>query len=173
MNATLLAALNDAERLLVAETEPAALAALDEDAALALHDRIRRARNKYVGQYRRGASAKVGKARGRGAARPTNTAARTKAEAFEEALGRVSRRLSTLAKESAAALRTERLDAARSTKARPPAKPAAGTSARPGSRSRTAAARSGDRAVRSPRTEKNRASAKAAGARRQAKRDSR
>ena len=34
MNASLLAVLNDAERLLVAQTEPAELAALDEDAAI-------------------------------------------------------------------------------------------------------------------------------------------
>ena len=34
MNASLLAVLNDAERLLVAETERAELAALDEDAAI-------------------------------------------------------------------------------------------------------------------------------------------
>ena len=58
MNATLLAVLNDAERLLVAQTEPTELAALDEDAAIEFEDRIRRARNKYVGQYRRGASAR-------------------------------------------------------------------------------------------------------------------
>src|ERR1700746_3117355 len=59
MNASLLAVLNDAERLLVAQTEPAELAALDEDAAIEFEARIRRTRNKYVGQYRRGASAKV------------------------------------------------------------------------------------------------------------------
>ena len=58
-NASLLAVLNDAERLLVAQTERAELAALDEDAAIDLETRIRRARNKYVGQYRRAASARV------------------------------------------------------------------------------------------------------------------
>ena len=59
MNAALLAVLNDAERLLVAQTEPAELAPLDEDAAIALEVRIRRACNKYVSKYRRGASARV------------------------------------------------------------------------------------------------------------------
>jgi hypothetical protein len=59
MNASLLAVLDDAERLLVAQTERAELAALDEDAAIDLEARIRRARNKYVGQYRRAASARV------------------------------------------------------------------------------------------------------------------
>ena len=56
MNKSLLAVLNDAERLLVAQTGRAELAALDEDAAIELEARIRRARNKYVGQYRRAAS---------------------------------------------------------------------------------------------------------------------
>jgi len=64
-----------------------------------------------------------------------------KAEAFEETLARVSRRVATLARQAAAALRAERLAAAR--------------------------------ALRSPRTEKQRAGTLASGARRQAKRDSR
>ena len=49
MNASLLAVLNDAERQLVDETEQARLAELDEDGAIELETRIRRARNKYVG----------------------------------------------------------------------------------------------------------------------------
>jgi hypothetical protein len=105
MNATLLAALNDAERLLVAQTEPAELAALDEDAAIEFEGRIRRARNKYVGQYRRGASARVAEHGARGQARPENKHAAMKAEAFEEALSRVSRRVAVLARQSAARLR--------------------------------------------------------------------
>ena len=68
MNASLLAVLNDAERLLVAETGRAELAALDEDAAIDLETRIRRARNRYVGQYRRAASAAVAEHGGRGRA---------------------------------------------------------------------------------------------------------
>jgi hypothetical protein len=116
MNASLLAVLNDAERLLVAQTEPAELAALDEDAAIELEGRIRRARNKYVGQYRRAASARVAEQGGRGMARPQNSRAAMKAEAFEEALSRVSRRVAVLARQSAAALRAERLAAARAVK---------------------------------------------------------
>jgi hypothetical protein len=50
VDAGLLAVLDDAERLLVAETEPAALEALAEDDVVALHTRVRRARTKYVGQ---------------------------------------------------------------------------------------------------------------------------
>ncbi len=96
MNASLLAVLNDAERLLVAQTERAELAALDEDGAIELEARVRRERNKYVGQYRRAASAAVPEHGGRGKARPENKRAAMKAEAFEEALARVSRRVASL-----------------------------------------------------------------------------
>src|SRR6516164_5519446 len=113
MNKSLLAVLNDAERLLVAQTGRAELAALDEDAAIELEARIRRARNKYVGQYRRAASTAVAEHGGRGKARPENTRAAMKAEAFEEALSLVSRRVAALARQSAAELRAERLAAAR------------------------------------------------------------
>jgi len=82
MNKWLLAVLNATERLLVAQTERAELAALDEDAAIELETRIRRARNKYVGQYRRSASAAVAVHGGRGKARPENQRAAWKAEAF-------------------------------------------------------------------------------------------
>src|SRR5215469_4601556 len=116
MEASLLAALNQTERLLVAETDPAPLAALDEDGAIELEARIRRARNKYVGQYRRGASARVAEQGGRGKARPENTRAKMKAEAFEEALSRASGRVAALARQAAAALRAERLAAARAAK---------------------------------------------------------
>jgi hypothetical protein len=77
MNVSLLAVLNDAERLLIAQTERAELAALDEDAAIELEARIRRARNKFVGQYRRGASAAVLEHGGRGKAAPENTQPRS------------------------------------------------------------------------------------------------
>ena len=173
MNASLLAVLNDAERLLVAETEQAKLAALDEDAAIELEGRIRRARNKYVGQYRRGASARVAEQGGRGKARPENTRAKMKAEAFEEALSRASGRVAALARQAAAELRAERLAAARAAKqGRGPetvaAAPAAGRQGPAVTGEPT-----GDRALRSPRTEKQRASTLASGARAQAKRDSR
>ena len=119
MNAALRAVLNDAERLLVAQTERAELAALDEDAAIELETRIRRARNKYTGIYRRGAAAAVAEHGGRGKARPENTQAAMKAEAFEEALSRVSRRVAALARQSAAELRAERLATARAARQRP------------------------------------------------------
>src|SRR5690349_24483923 len=119
MNKSLLAVLNDGERLLVGQTGRTDLAALDEDAAIELEARVRRARNKYVGQYRRAAAAAVAEHGGRGKARPENTRAAMKAEAFEEALSRVSRRVAALARQSAAELRAERLAAARAAKRGP------------------------------------------------------
>jgi hypothetical protein len=172
MNATLLAALNDAERLLVAQTERAELAVLDEDAAIDLEGRIRRARNKYVGQYRRGASARVAEQGARGQAAPENQRAALKAEAFEEALSRVSRRVAALARQAAAELRAERLAAARAARhahgSRAQAAPAADRKG-----PAVTAGPAGDRALHSPVSKKRRASTRAAGARQQAKRDSR
>jgi len=176
MNASLLAALNDAERLLVAQTERAQLAALDEDAAIELEGRIRRARNKYVGQYRRAASARVVEQGARGQAAPENRRAALKAEAFEEALARVSRRVAALARQSAAELRAERLAAARAARAAGPAHGPGAPGAEPAA-GRTGPAvtaePTGDRALRSPASQKRRASTRAAGARQQARRDSR
>ena len=96
-----------------------------------------------------------------------------KAEAFEEALARVSRRVATLARQSAATLRAERIAAARAARqGRGPARRAAEpTAGRKGPA--VTGEPTGDRALRSPRTEKQRASTLAAGDRRQAKRDSR
>jgi len=173
MNKSLLAVLNDAERLLVDQTGRAELAALDEDAAIELETRIRRARNKYVGQYRRAAAAAVAEHGGRGKARPENTRAAMKAEAFEEALSLVSRRVATLARQSAAVLRAERLAAARAAKqgqgpGAPEAAPAAGRRG-----PEVAGEPTNDRALRSPALAKRRASTRATGARRQAKRDTR
>ena len=169
MNKAQLHVLTDAEALLVMETEKAALAALDEDALVELHTRIRRARGKYVGQYRRGASARVKGVGGRGKANPQNQRARDKAEIFEEALSRVSTALAVAARASAAELKAERLEAARAAKANPRA-------AAPASSGGKAAAASGSRAktgTRAPATKKKNASTLATGARRQAKRDSR
>jgi hypothetical protein len=173
MNASLQAVLTESERLLVTETETAQLAPLDEDATADLHTRIRRARNKYVGQYRRGASSKVAERGGRGKARPENRRAAMKAEAFEEALARVSRRLAVLARQSAARLRRERLEAARAAKTgRAPAR--AASSAGPRSAGMVAGPKlADDRAARTPGLAKRRATSRAMEARKQVKKDSR
>jgi hypothetical protein len=172
MDRSLLAVLNDAERLLVAEAEPAVLAELDEDAAIDLEARVRRARDKYVGQYRRTASARVADEGGRGNARPGNARAAAKAEAFERTLAQASRRVAALARQSAAALRAERLAAARAAK----------QPDWPGARQMVPKQRQdgpevspepkGDRALRSPAREKERGAVRASTARWQAGRDS-
>jgi hypothetical protein len=171
MDAATRAVLNEAETLLIEETSREALAALDEDAAIELETRIRRARGKYVSQYRRGASARVAEHGGRGRARPENARAAQKAEAFERALSRVSRRVAVLSAQSAAELRAERLALARDAKQRD--WPGAGEMV-PGQRGpgSGAAGRTGDRALRNPASEWDRAGTLATGARQQAKRDS-
>ena len=175
MDAAMRAVLNESETLLIAETSRDALAALDEDAAIELETRIRRARGKYVSQYRRGASARVAEHSARGSARPENARARQKAEAFERALARVSRRVAVLAAQSAAALRAERLAEARAAKQRdwPGAGETVPGQRGPGSGAPTVpAGRTGDRALRNPASERDRAGTLATGARQQARRDS-
>jgi hypothetical protein len=158
--------------LLIDEAGREALLALDEDAAIELETRIRRARDKYVSQYRRAASARVAEHGGRGRARPENAHALQKAEAFERALSQVSRRVSVLARESAAALRAERLALARAAKQRD--WPGAGEMVPSQRRQGSAGPDSptGDRALRNPASERERGETLAAGARQQARRDS-
>ena len=175
--------LPESEWLLVKETERAALAALSEDELIELHTRVRRARGKYVKNYRRGASARVSTAGGRGKARPQNSRDRDRAEVFEDALARVSTALSSAAKRSAAELKAERIAAAQAAKAGiSPSKAAAGrTAAAAPARTASAAkapasstkARAGAASTVTPRSLKKGASSAAQGARRQAKRDSR
>ena len=105
--------LPESEWLLIRETERSALAELSEDELLELHNRVRRARSKYVKNYRRGASARVPAAGGRGKAHAQNARDRDRAEVFEDALARVSAALSTAARHSAAELKAERRAAAR------------------------------------------------------------
>ena len=75
------------ERRLVSETEREALVELDEDALLELHSRVRRARTKYVKNYRRAASSRVVESGSRGIAYPKNQRDRDKAEVFELPVG--------------------------------------------------------------------------------------
>ena len=175
MNKAQLHVLTDAEALLVLETEKSALAALDEDALVELHTRIRRARGKYVGQYRRGAASRVRGVGGRGKANPQNQRARDKAEIFEDALSRVSSALAAAARASAAELKAERLEAARAAKANPrAAAPTSRSSASAGAgKAGAASASRAKTGTRAPAAKKKNASTLAAGARRQAKRDTR
>jgi hypothetical protein len=167
MKQALLNSLTEKERNLIAETEPDALAGLDEDASLELHDRIRRARTKYVKLYRRQASAGVVAHGGRGFSYPKNQRDRDKAEVFEVALARVSKRVEVVAKQAAADLRAERLAKARAGRGTGPASgPDPASEGVPDSRSLR-------RPVKTTGGLKKDASTRAMGARRQARRDSR
>src|SRR4051794_12508092 len=168
MNKALLQSMTEAEHLLVAETERDALAVLSEDELLELHKRVRRARNKYVKNYRRSASAAISARGGRGFSYTKNQRDRAKAEIFELALARVSRQVARVAKQAAADLKAERLAAARNTGKRPAGDRKPGR----GGGSGTPAGRR-PAAVKSTGGIKKDASSRAQGARRQAARDAR
>jgi hypothetical protein len=164
VNDAVLSSMTAAERRLVAETSPGALGTLDEDELLALLMRIRRARSKYVTQYRRKASGAVVKRGGRGFSYPKNQRDRDKAAIFEVALVAVSREVSNHAARAADELRDSRLAAARSGGSGPRTETPTPIM-QPASRPRTAKKTTGGL--------KKDASTRAKGARRQAKRDAR
>jgi hypothetical protein len=166
MNQGLMNSLTEAERLLVAESERDVLKGLDEDELLELHQRVRRARTKYVKNYRRAASAAVASAGGRGMSYPRNQRDRDKAELFESVLARVSREVATAARRASMELRSERIAAARSNGGRPAAAPVQVDRPAPEATKRP-------RATKTTGGLKKDASTRAAGARRQAKRDAR
>jgi len=171
MNKALLNSLTVAERRFLDATSPHNLRDLDEEQALDLHARARRTRDKYVQSYRRAASAAVAERGGRGLSYEENQRDRGKAEAFEVALARVSRRLGVLAARSAARLRAERLEAARSRRAEPPeAEPAQPSSV---ARAEVPPATKPRGAKKTTGGLKRDASSRSMGARRQAKRDAR
>jgi hypothetical protein len=118
--------LTETEKRLLLDTEAAALRDLDEDDLVTLHDRVRRARNKYSKLYRRRARERVAEDATRGRAHAVNVRTARKAEAFEDALARVSRQLGRVAAAMAKQLKTERLQAAqRQVPQRPKPRPAA------------------------------------------------
>ncbi|MEZ5177443.1 MAG: hypothetical protein R2746_03945 [Acidimicrobiales bacterium] len=158
--------LSEADKQLVLEAEPKRLKQLDEDQLIDLHARIRRARNRHTKLYRREAGAQVGADRARGAASKKSRRNAARAEVFEDALARVSRRLGAVAKASADALRAERVAQARAGKGSSGSGKAAGSGKVAGKgRAKTSKA--------SPATKKQRAATKAAGKRRQTKKDAR
>jgi len=167
MNRAVLNSMTVAEQRLVAETSREAMAELDEEELLALHSRIRRARSKYVSQYRRKASGAVVKRGGRGFSYPKNQRDRDKAEVFEAALAAVSKEVAAHAARAAAELKASRLAAARSDGSGPRKAPARAASVRKPATSRPRGAKKTTGGL------KKDASTLAAGARRQAKRDSR
>ncbi|EME22872.1 hypothetical protein [Rhodococcus triatomae] len=110
----LLKSLSEKDFRLYRQTKRDRLRDLDEDELIDLHARVRNARNKHMTVYRREAASAVTDKASRGAARRTTGGNAARVEALETALARVSRRLGTVAKQNAAALKQERLDAARS-----------------------------------------------------------
>jgi hypothetical protein len=163
MDAALRSMLNETERALLRAAAPKELKKLDEDELSELHNRIRRARNKYSKLYRRRAKEQVSSDRARGRASAANVKAARKAEGFEDALARVSSRLATLAEAAAEELKAERLAAAR----RSPVPAAKATT------SKKAKGSGSSKKQRTPASEKRRASTKSSNKRKQAARDRR
>jgi hypothetical protein len=159
--------LNEAEKGLLRQTERASLTRLDEDELIDLHARVRRARNKYSTLYRRRASAQVKEDADRAKAHAQHARTAAKAEAFEDALARVSHALGKAARARAVALRAERLDAAR-----PPSTPRR-RSSRTTSTERPRATRAAATRLRTPISERATASARARTRRGEAARDAR
>lgn len=105
----LLGVLKIEEASLLREVESERLALLDEDQILALHKRVRRARNKYTTNYRRKAAERVADEGVRSTPRPLNAKAAQRAEAFETALSLVSAQLADAAAQSAQAIKAAQL----------------------------------------------------------------
>ena len=161
------ALLTKAEADLLRETEAAALASLNVDQVIALYDRVRRARTKFVTNYRRQASASVKAAGARGKVSDANARTAEKAELFEAALSRVSKRLAVVAQASSEALKQERLAAARSET------PIAKTPKQSGPKVSTTGRKPTGGFVGSPAQTKRQAATRSTVARKQAKRDGR
>jgi hypothetical protein len=151
---------------LIRELEDSRLALLDEDGLLALHKRIRRARNKHTTNYRRKAASEVSEVGGRGAAASKSDKARARAYVFEEALSIISAELARVAHDAAEALKDERLERAAAGRSTGPDSPGVestpiSNAGRPRSHQQTTGSMKRD------------ASSQAQGAKRQAKRDGR
>lgn len=98
MQKSQLAKLKENERLLVRDTSPKAVAALDDEAkALKVHKRVRQARSKYL---RQAADLKKGKKGGKVTDKQKKMA--VKLIFIEDAMARVSQRLAELAEQSRA-----------------------------------------------------------------------
>ena len=119
----LVGSMTETEQALVRETAGEELVTLDEDELVELHTRVRRARDKYVKLYRRQSAQRVGDTRARGRAYPRGSRDRNKAEVFESALARVSRRLAAAARAAARELKAERIAEARAATFTPPETP--------------------------------------------------
>lgn len=81
------------ENSLIDDTQPDALARLDEDSLKDLQSRLRKARDKNFSLLRRQGAARVADEGSRGAAQPANERRGDKVDVLDEALTRVSERL--------------------------------------------------------------------------------
>jgi hypothetical protein len=161
VNKTLFAMLTETESRLLLDAEPKAIRDLDEDDLVTLHDRVRRARNKYSTLYRRRARERVAKDATRGRAHAVNARTARKVELFEDALARVSRQLARSAAASAKQLKAERLQAVERPARQPSAAPR---------RAVAKATKSGHVQSRTPARKRGSAQARAATRRKQAAR---
>jgi hypothetical protein len=118
VNLTIVKTLTKGEQSLVMDTRPKKLDGLSEDELLELHNRVRRARNKYKKNERQGGAKNVQAARSRGAARKKNRGDAERRELFEDSLARVSNRLAKAARKTADDLKAKRIAAAKKEKAK-------------------------------------------------------
>ena len=88
--------LTQQENSLIDETQPHALARMDEESLTGLQHRLRQARDKHFSLLRRQGAARVKAEGSRGAAEPANERSSEKVEIFDQALARVSERLEAL-----------------------------------------------------------------------------
>jgi hypothetical protein len=124
------------EQTLLVETENKRLEGLDEDALADILNRVRRGRKKYSDLDRRQSVAAIKASGRRAASASSNERTMRKAEIFEDAVSRVSRHLSRVARANANQLKRERLDAAKSSSDGPTAKRGKSASKKPASASR-------------------------------------
>ena len=164
--------LNESEQELLRATESDRLKKLGEDELIDLHTRVRRARTKYTKLHRRRAAAQVKADSSRTRASAANQRSAVKAEAFEDALARVSRRLAREAWLSADRLRADRLAATRAAKVGNRAKSAKKQKAKGKAKASSGKARAESK-QRTPASKRDAAAARAATHRKQAKRDAR
>lgn len=157
--------LSEDDYSLFRETKKSQMEGLDEDELLELHARIRRARNKYVKLYRRLGADKVETKKSRAKGKSANARNAARAEVFEDALARVSRRLAAAARKSAESLKQERLSRARTVS------PSVSGDLRTDGKVHTDGLTRVDSTRDSPGRKKYEASSLAAGARRQAEKD--
>lgn len=85
------------ESTLIGESHPQALTRMDEKSLKDLQSRLRQAREKNFSLLRREGAARVEAEGARGCAQPANEKRGEKVEIFDEALVRVSERLSVIA----------------------------------------------------------------------------